>query len=96
MKRAAFTNRWLPILLLLPQMAIIVVFFYWPAWHALTSSFYLQDPFGFSETFVGFANYTSLWKSAPLCARSKLYGGVFPACNVSFAGDCAVVGGQGR
>jgi sn-glycerol 3-phosphate transport system permease protein len=76
MKRAVFTNRWLPILLLLPQMAIIVVFFYWPAWHALTSSFYLQDPFGFSETFVGFSNYTSLWKSAPY-ARAASFTVVF-------------------
>jgi sn-glycerol 3-phosphate transport system permease protein len=25
----------------------------------------LQDPFGFSETFVGLSNYTSLFKSAP-------------------------------
>lgn len=64
MKRAAFPQRWLPILLLVPQIAIIAVFFYWPAWHALTSSFYLQDPFGFSETFVGLQNYTSLIKSA--------------------------------
>jgi sn-glycerol 3-phosphate transport system permease protein len=65
MKRAAFTNRWLPVLLLVPQMAIIAVFFYWPAWHAVQSSFYLQDPFGFGETFVGLANYASLLKSAP-------------------------------
>ncbi|MGV8985910.1 MAG: ABC transporter permease subunit [Cypionkella sp.] len=65
MKRAAFAHRWLPILLLVPQIAIIGVFFYWPAMHALTSSFYLQDPFGFGETFVGLSNYTSLWNSAP-------------------------------
>ncbi|AML53304.1 MULTISPECIES: ABC transporter permease subunit [Falsihalocynthiibacter] len=64
MKRAAFTNRWLPILLLVPQISIIGIFFYWPAIHALRSSFYLQDPFGFSETFVGFANYASLFNSA--------------------------------
>jgi sn-glycerol 3-phosphate transport system permease protein len=64
MKRAAFTNRWLPILLLLPQISIIGIFFYWPAIHALRSSFYLQDPFGFSETFVGFSNYGSLLHSA--------------------------------
>ncbi|MBO9398661.1 ABC transporter permease subunit [Shimia sp. R9_2] len=60
MKRAGFTTRWLPILLLLPQLIIIAIFFYWPAAHAVQSSFYLQDPFGFGSTFVGLDNYTDL------------------------------------
>lgn len=60
MKRAGFASRWLPILLLLPQLSIIAIFFYWPALHAMQSSFYLQDPFGFGSTFVGFENYTDL------------------------------------
>ncbi len=61
MKRAGFTTRWLPILLLVPQLAIIAVFFYWPAAHAVQSSFFLQDPpFGFGSTFVGVDNYTDL------------------------------------
>lgn len=60
MKRAGFVNRWLPILLLLPQLIIIAVFFYWPAAHALHSSFFLQDPFGFGSTFVGWDNYADL------------------------------------
>lgn len=64
MKRAAFSNRWLPILLLVPQISIIGIFFYWPAIHALRSSLYLQDPFGFSETFVGMSNYATLFNSA--------------------------------
>jgi sn-glycerol 3-phosphate transport system permease protein len=72
MKRAGFAVRWLPILLLLPQLAIIAVFFYWPAAHAVRSSFYLQDPFGFGETFVGLSNYTSLFKSATY-SRSAVF-----------------------
>lgn len=60
MKRAGFTNIWLPVALLLPQLMIIAVFFYWPAGWALQSSFYLQDPFGFGSTFVGTDNYTDL------------------------------------
>ena len=59
-KRTTFSNPWLPILLLSPQLAIIAVFFYWPAGYALHSSFYLQDPFGFGSTFVGVDNYTRL------------------------------------
>ena len=64
MKRAGFTTRWLPILLLLPQLAVIIVFFYWPAAQAVKSSFYLEDPFGFGSTFVGLDNYTYLAQSA--------------------------------
>ena len=60
MKRAGFTTVWLPIALLLPQLMIIAIFFYWPAAWAVQSSFYLQDPFGFGSTFVGVENYTDL------------------------------------
>lgn len=63
MKRAGFNNLWLPIALLLPQLMIIVVFFYWPAAHAVHSSFFLQDPFGFGSTYVGTDNYTDLASS---------------------------------
>lgn len=63
MKRAGFTTTWLPILLLLPQLTIIAIFFYWPAGHAVHSSFYLQDPFGFGSSFVGLDNYTALAES---------------------------------
>ncbi|MGD1887489.1 MAG: ABC transporter permease subunit [Cohaesibacteraceae bacterium] len=64
MKRAVFSNPWLPILILTPQLAIIAVFFYWPAGFAIHSSFYLQDPFGFGSTFVGMTNYTDLATSS--------------------------------
>ncbi len=64
MKRASFAHPYLPILLLLPQLTIIAVFFYWPAGYAIQSSFYLQDPFGFGSTFVGVENYTDLLGSS--------------------------------
>ena len=64
MKRALFSNIWLPVALLLPQLAIIAVFFYWPAGYAVQSSFYLQDPFGFGSTFVGLGNYQSLFRNS--------------------------------
>lgn len=63
MKRARFTTVSLPVLLLLPQLVIIAVFFYWPTVVALQSSFYLQDPFGFGSTFVGLQNYIDLFGS---------------------------------
>ncbi len=64
MKRALFSNPWLPILLLVPQLSIAMVFFYWPAGYAIQSSFFLQDPFGFGSTFVGTENYSDLFGSA--------------------------------
>ncbi len=63
MKRAGFTTVWLPVALLLPQLSIIAIFFYWPAGWAVQSSFYLQDPFGFGSTFVGLDNYTDLGRN---------------------------------
>ncbi len=60
MKRAGFRTISLPMLLLLPQLVIIGIFFYWPAGWAIQSSFYLQDPFGFGSTYVGAENYTRL------------------------------------
>jgi sn-glycerol 3-phosphate transport system permease protein len=48
---------------LLPQLAVIAVFFYWPSVQAVTSSFYIEDPFGFSSTFVGTDNYTDVLRS---------------------------------
>jgi len=58
MKRVQFGHSWLPYLFLLPQLAIVIIFFYWPAGEAVRSSFYLEDPFGFGSSFVGLDNYT--------------------------------------
>jgi sn-glycerol 3-phosphate transport system permease protein len=60
-KRAIFNNRLLPYALLLPQIAITLVFFYWPASQALWQSFLLQDAFGLSTDFVWFENYRYLF-----------------------------------
>jgi sn-glycerol 3-phosphate transport system permease protein len=60
-KRAIFNGKLLPYALLLPQLAITAVFFYWPASQAVWQSFLLQDAFGLSTTFVGFENYETLF-----------------------------------
>ncbi len=57
MKRAQFSSSTLPYLFLAPQLAVIFIFFYWPSAEAIRSSFFLEDPFGFGSTFVGFQNY---------------------------------------
>jgi sn-glycerol 3-phosphate transport system permease protein len=56
-KRALFSGRILPYLLLVPQMAITLIFFYWPASQAIWQSFLMEDAFGTSTEFVGFENY---------------------------------------
>ncbi|MFI5013655.1 MAG: sn-glycerol-3-phosphate ABC transporter permease UgpA [Hyphomicrobiales bacterium] len=60
--RAIFSGKLLPIMLLLPQLAISLVFFYWPAGQALWQSFLVQDAFGLSTEFVWFENYVELFK----------------------------------
>ncbi len=47
-------------MLLLPQLFITLVFFYWPASQAVWQSFLLQDAFGTSTDFVWFENYQVL------------------------------------
>src|SRR5665647_556222 len=60
--RAIFSGRLLPYLLILPQLAVSLIFFYWPAVQALQQSFLVQDAFGLSTEFVWFENYVELLK----------------------------------
>ncbi|MEJ2630314.1 MAG: ABC transporter permease subunit [Acidihalobacter sp.] len=57
----SFPNRWLPYLLLAPQLAITCVFFVWPAFKALSGAFYQSNPFGLGSYFVGLGNFTALF-----------------------------------
>ena len=59
-KRVVFRSSWLPWLLLVPQMTVILVFFFWPAAQALLQSLQQQDPFGMSIEFVGLDNFRQL------------------------------------
>jgi sn-glycerol 3-phosphate transport system permease protein len=60
-KNAYFKGLTIPFLLLLPQLAITIVFFYWPASQAVWQSFLLEDAFGISTQFVWFENYQALF-----------------------------------
>ncbi len=60
-KTATFTGYMIPALLLAPQLAITLVFFYWPASQAVWQSFLVQDAFGTSTEFVWFENYRELF-----------------------------------
>jgi sn-glycerol 3-phosphate transport system permease protein len=63
-KRVVFRSAWLPYVLLAPQLAITVVFFFWPAAQAIWFSFQLQDAFGLSSQFVGLENFRILFSDA--------------------------------
>jgi len=63
-KRAIFGGRALPYLLLGPQLAVTLVFFYWPASQAVWQSFLLQDAFGLRTDFIWFENYRELFAQA--------------------------------
>jgi sn-glycerol 3-phosphate transport system permease protein len=60
-KRVIFRHKWLPYLLVTPQIAITLVFFIWPAVWALETSLYIEDAFGFSREFVGLRNFEELF-----------------------------------
>ncbi|MBV9530576.1 MAG: sn-glycerol-3-phosphate ABC transporter permease UgpA [Bradyrhizobium sp.] len=61
--RAIFSGKLLAFVLLLPQLAVSLVFFYWPAAQAVWQSFLVQDAFGLSSEFVWFENYAGLLQS---------------------------------
>ena len=60
-KRVRFDSRWLPYALVAPQIAITIVFFFWPALQAVIQSVLLEDAFGTSSEFVGLANFRELF-----------------------------------
>ena len=59
-KRVVFKSAWTPWLLIVPQMAVILVFFFWPAAQAILQSLQQQDAFGTSVEFVGLDNFKQL------------------------------------
>ncbi len=81
-KQTVFHSRFLPFLLLIPQAAVVLIFFYWPAAQAVYQSFLLQDAFGLSTTFVAFENYIALFNEP----------GYFRAIVRTFAFSTAIAG----
>ena len=75
-KRSFFKSRYLPYLLIAPQILITLTFFYWPAIQGIIQSFLLSDPFGRRSQFVWFYNYIELFTD-PLYLKSILITFVF-------------------
>jgi len=60
-KRVFFRSAWLPWVLMAPQVAVIALFFFWPAAQALLQSVQQSDAFGTSVDWVGLDNFRNLW-----------------------------------
>tara|TARA_B100000700_G_scaffold151596_1_gene168307 strand:- start:15718 stop:16593 length:876 start_codon:yes stop_codon:yes gene_type:complete len=50
-----------PWLLMSPQLAIVAVFFFWPAVQAVSQAFYIEDAFGLSREFAGLSNFLAVF-----------------------------------
>ncbi len=60
MKKSIFSNRILPYLLIAPQLIVVLVFFFWPAFDSLRLSLFKTSPFGDRQIFVGLENFADL------------------------------------
>ncbi len=68
--RPVFRSRWLPYVLVAPQLIITLIFFIWPAGEALWYSLQSVDPFGLSSQFVGPDNFVALFHDPYYPTRS--------------------------
>jgi sn-glycerol 3-phosphate transport system permease protein len=59
-RRVYFRGTLLPYLLVAPQLAVTLVFFFWPAGQAFWQSVHHEDPFGLASRFVGFDNFAAV------------------------------------
>ena len=89
-KRAHFSGWTLALLLILPQMAITVIFFYWPASQAIWQSFLREDAFGLASEFVGFENYVSLFEQ-PEYYRAMVTTAIFSSLVAFFSLACSLL-----
>jgi sn-glycerol 3-phosphate transport system permease protein len=71
-KRVVFRSWWLPYLLVAPQLAITIVFFFLPAGQAIWTSLLAQDPFGINVEFVGLDNFVALFRDEHYLASFKV------------------------
>ena len=75
--RPHFKTLWLGVLLVLPQLLLVLTFFYWPTGAALFWAFTLEQPWGGGSQFVGLDNFSNIftdrfyWESV---LRSLVFG----------------------
>jgi len=87
-KRVRFVSWWLPWVLIAPQMAIIGVFFFWPAAVTLLQSVRQEDAFGTSSEFVGLENFQRLFADASYLESfwtTALFSALVAVCGLAIA-----------
>ena len=87
-KRVRFKSAWLPWLLVAPQLAIVLVFFFWPAGQALYQSLLQEDAFGTTREFVGLANFERLFDDSSYLNAFKItvvFSVLVAVCGISVA-----------
>jgi sn-glycerol 3-phosphate transport system permease protein len=87
-KQATFRAPLFSLLLLMPQVAVVLMFFYWPAAQAVWQSFLLQDAFGLSTTFIWFENYADLLSQPEYfnaIVRTFIFAALIAGSSLSFA-----------
>ena len=70
-RSVVYPHKLLPYLLLAPQIAITLVFFFWPAGQAIWMSTLLQDPLGLSVQFVGLENFQTVLRDPEYLATVR-------------------------
>lgn len=83
-KRAVFKSWWLPVVFALPQLLLILFFFYWPVAAVVNWAFTLEPPFGGPAEFVGLANFQEAF-SDPFYWNSVLVSLIFATVGPLFA-----------
>jgi sn-glycerol 3-phosphate transport system permease protein len=71
-KRVTFNERWLPYLLVAPQIIVTLVFFFWPTGQMMWQSVILEDSFGGNTRFVWFDNFSHLFSEGGYWASARL------------------------
>lgn len=89
-RRVVFEGRLLPYLLLAPQLVIVTVFFFWPAWQAVFQSLIRQDPFGLHTEFIWFDNFRHVL-SNPFYLSSVRTTLLFSATVIALAMGCGLL-----
>ncbi len=89
-KRATFNNLWIAAALILPQMLLVFVFFYWPVAQSLYWALTLEPPFGGGNQFVGLQNFATVF-SDPLYYNSVRVSLLFALCSTSLSLAMALI-----
>ena len=87
-KRVLFKSAWLPWALVAPQLAIVLIFFFWPASQAVWQSVLSEDAFGTSSEFVGMLNFSRLWADSTYLNSFKvtaIFSVLVAACGLAIA-----------